>query len=276
MKIGFAKIGNIALSPIVEHLLDERAEREDIDVRVVSSGAKLGVDQAIEVTQKTIEFNPNFVIAVSANASLPGPSKIREMLKEVNIPTLVISDNPAKKAKDKIAELGQGYIIVEADSMIGARREFLDPVEMALFNADLIKVLAITGVFNILYSEIDRVINSLKNGEAPEMPKIIINKEKAADAANFQNPYAKSKAMAAYEIARRVADLSTEGCFVVKEWERYTQIVAAAHEMLRTASHLAEEARELEKSNDSVFRAPHYDDGTILEKRKLIEKPKKS
>ena len=276
MKIGFAKIGNIALSPIVEHLLDERAEREDIDVRVVSSGAKLNVDQAIDVTKKTMELSPNFVIVVSANASLPGPSKIREMLKEVNIPTLVISDNPAKKAKDKIAELGQGYIIVEADSMIGARREFLDPVEMALFNADLIKVLAITGVFNILYSTIDSIINSLKKGETPEMPKIIINKEKAVNAANFQNPYAKSKAMAAYEIARRVADLSTEGCFVVKEWERYTQIVAAAHEMLRTASHLAEEARELEKSNDSVFRAPHYDDGTILEKRKLIEKPKKT
>ena len=107
------------------------------------------------------------------------------------------------------------------------------------------------------------------------MPKIIINKEIAVNAANFQNSYAKAKAMAAYEIARKVADLTVEGCFVIKEWDKYTLTVAAAHEMLRIASKLAEEAREMEKSSDSVFRAPHYDDGRILEKRKLIEKPKK-
>jgi methylenetetrahydromethanopterin dehydrogenase len=81
--------------------------------------------------------------------------------------------------------------------------------------------------------------------------------------------------MAAYETARRVADLSVEGCFQVKEWKRYTQIVSAAHEMMRQAARLADEARENEKSEDAVSRTPHYDDGSVLKKTKLMEKPAK-
>ena len=275
VKVGFVKIGNIGSAPLLELLLDERAEREDIDVRVITSGAKMGVDQAAEVTKKMVDYKPDFVVTASPNAALPGPSKIREILKEAGIPLIVISDSPAKKATKQIEEFGQGYIIVEADSMIGARREFLDPIEMALFNADLMKVLSITGAFNIICTEMDKVIDAFKKGEKPALPRIVIDKEKAVNAAGFQNPYAKVKAMAAYEITRRVADLSVEGCFMVKEWERYTALVATAHEMLRTASILADEAREIEKNNDSVLRMPHYDDGTILQKRRLIEKPRK-
>jgi len=81
--------------------------------------------------------------------------------------------------------------------------------------------------------------------------------------------------MAAHEISRRVAGLTTEACFMVKEWERYTSIAAAAHEMMRHAAKLAEEAREIEKGGDTVLRKPHHPNGTILEKRKLIEKPTK-
>ncbi|MEM2338817.1 MAG: F420-dependent methylenetetrahydromethanopterin dehydrogenase, partial [Nitrososphaerales archaeon] len=136
IKVGFVKVGNIGSAPLIEFLLDERAEREDIDVRVISAGAKLGVEQAIEVTQKILEFKPNLIITVSPNASLPGPTKIRELVKNAGIPLIVVSDSPAKAAVKQIEEMGQGYIIVEADSMIGARREFLDPVEMAIFNAD--------------------------------------------------------------------------------------------------------------------------------------------
>ncbi|MGQ9468294.1 MAG: F420-dependent methylenetetrahydromethanopterin dehydrogenase [Nitrososphaerales archaeon] len=275
VKIGFVKIGNIGSAPLLELLLDERAEREDIDVRVITSGAKMGVDQAVEITKKMIDYKPNFVVTASPNAALPGPSKIREVLKEAGIPLIVVSDSPAKKATKQIEELGQGYIIVEADPMIGARREFLDPIEMALFNADLIKVLSITGAFNIIYTEIDKVIDAFKKGEILALPRIVIDKEKAINAAGFQNPYARVKAMAAYEITRRVADLSVEGCFVIKEWERYTALVATAHEMMRIASILADEAREIEKNSDSVLRMPHHDDGTILHKRKLIEKPRK-
>jgi len=275
IKIGFVKIGNIGSAPILELLLDERAEREDIDVRVVTSGAKMGVDQAEEISKKMVDYKPNFVVTTSPNATLPGPSKIREILKEAGIPLIVISDSPAKKAIKQIEDMGQGYIIVEADSMIGARKEFLDPVEMALFNADLIKVLSITGAFSIIYTEMDKLINAFKKGETPALPRIVIDKERAINAAGFQNPYARVKAMAAYEIARRVADLSVEGCFMVKEWERYTALVAAAHEMMRTASILADEAREIEKNSDAVLRMPHHSDGTVMQKRKLIEKPRK-
>ncbi|MCP8304973.1 MAG: F420-dependent methylenetetrahydromethanopterin dehydrogenase [archaeon] len=275
VKVGFVKIGNIGSAPVIELLLDERAEREDIEVRVITTGAKMDVEQAVEITKKMVDYKPDFVVATSPNATLPGPNKIREVLKEAGIPMIVISDSPAKKATKQIEELGQGYMIVEADPMIGARREFLDPIEMALFNADLIKVLSITGVFNILTSEMNKIIDASKRGEKPNLPRMVIDKEMAVSASGLQNPYARVKAMAAYEITRRVADMSVEGCFMVKEWERYTALVAAAHEMLRTAALLADEAREIEKNNDSVLRMPHYDDGTVMQKRKLIEKPRK-
>ena len=43
-----------------------------------------------------------------------------------------------------------GYIIMKGDAMIGARREFLDPIEMADYNGNLVKVLALTGAFRKL------------------------------------------------------------------------------------------------------------------------------
>jgi len=146
---------------------------------------------------------------------------------------------------------------------------------MALFNSDLLKVLTVTGVFNVLWQEIDKVIQSIQKGQAPKLPRIVINKEKAIEASGLINPYARTKAMAAHEIARRVADLTVEGCFVVKEWERYTQLVAAAHEMMREAARLADEAREIDKAADMILRTPHHDDGAVLQKRKLLEKPRK-
>jgi methylenetetrahydromethanopterin dehydrogenase len=204
---------------------------------------------------------------------LPGPAKLREILIGAGIATIVISDSPAKKATQDIEKSGAGYLIVEADSMIGARREFLDPSEMALFNADLFKVLTVTGAFNLLWQEIDKVIQSLQKGDTPALPRILVNKEKAIEASGLNNPYSRAKAIAAYEIARRVADLTVEGCFVMKEWERYTQVVSAAHEMMREAARLADEAREMDKAEDMVLRTPHNSEGTILKKRKLLEKP---
>jgi len=275
VKVGFVKVGNIGSAPLLEFLLDERAERQDIDARVVSSGAKMTPEAALEVAQKILEFKPDFAVVSSPNASLPGPSKAREILKNAGVPTVVVSDSPAKKAIKQMEEAGFGYIIVEADAMIGARREFLDPVEMALFNVDIMRVLAATGAFSILCNEMDKIIEAIKGGEAPQLPRVTIDREKALASAGYQNPYARAKAYAAYEMARRVADLTVEGCFIVKEWERYTQIVAAAHEMMRSAARMADEAREIEKGIDQVLRTPHYDDGTVLTKRRLIEKPKK-
>ncbi|MHA1578364.1 MAG: F420-dependent methylenetetrahydromethanopterin dehydrogenase [Candidatus Freyarchaeota archaeon] len=273
VKVGFVKLGNIGSSPLLELLIDERADRTDIDVRVVSSGAKLNPEQAEEVAKKILDFEPNLVITSSPNAALPGPGKVREIIAEAGIPLIVITDAPGKRIREDVEAKNQGYIIVNADSMIGARRQFLDPVEMALFNANVIKVLAATGAFSVIYHEIDAVIEKIKKGETPELPRIVINKERAVSAMKFQNPYAHAKAMAAYETACKVADLNVEGCFKVQEPERYVPIVAAAHEMMRVAAMLADEARELEKSGDTVLRQPHKKSGEILTKTALAEKP---
>ena len=79
--------------------------------------------------------------------------------------------------------------------------------------------------------------------------------------------------MAAYFIAEKVADIDVKACFVEKDPEKYIPLVCAAHEMMRIASMLADEAREIEKTNDTVFRNPHAKDGKILSKNKLMEKP---
>jgi len=275
VKVGFLKLGCIGSALLTEFMLDERAEREDIDVRVVGAGAKLGVEQAEDVARRLLEFKPQLVIATSPNATLPGPKKARQIIRDAGIPTIVVTDSPGKKAAQELEQQGFGYVIVEADSMIGARREFLDPTEMVLFNLDVTGVLAATGALSLLAGEIDKAIGAIKSGAQPSLPKIIVDKDKAVKAAAFTNPYSASKAIAAYETARRVADMTTEACFVVKEWERYTQLASAAHEMMREAARLANESREMEKGLDSVSRNPHYDDGTVLRKRKLIEKPSK-
>ncbi|RLE54904.1 MAG: F420-dependent methylenetetrahydromethanopterin dehydrogenase [Candidatus Methanomethylicota archaeon] len=275
VKISIVKIGCIGCSPLLEYLLDERADRKDIDVRVFGSGSKLDEERAVDIAKRALEFEPDLVIISTPNAALPGPTKARELIASKGIPTIVIADAPTKKVADKLKEEGFGYIIVEADSMLGARREFLDPVEMAVYNSDLIKVLAVTGAFNIIYEAVDKAIEAIKKGEKPELPTIIVNRKAAAKAAKFNNPYAKAKAMAAFEMSKRVADLTTKACFVLKDWEEYTTLCAAAHELMRHAARLADEAREIEKYGDYLIRRPHYKDGTIMIKSKLIEKPVK-
>lgn len=274
IRVCFAKVGNIGSSPLLEFLLDERAEREDIEVRVFGSGSKMDPDSCIEIANEAVNCKPNLIVFTSPNAALPGPAKAREIFKGAGIPTVIISDNPAKKATKAIEEAGIGYIIVEGDVMIGARREFLDPEEMALFNSDIIKILTVSGAFEVLRSEIDKLIQSIKKGEKPDLPKIIVSKDKAVEAGAFANPYAKVKAASAYEMARRAGDVNFEGCFVEKEWERYVQLVCSGHEIIRAAALLADEAREIEKNLDMLTRRPHDSDGAPLTKKKLLEKPR--
>jgi len=273
IKVGFAKVGNIGCSPLIEFLLDERAEREDIEVRVFGSGSKMDPESCISIAEETVKYAPHLIVFTSPNASLPGPSKAREIFQKSNIPTIIVSDNPAKKATKLIEEAGLGYIIVEGDVMIGARREFLDPVEMACFNSDIIKVLAVTGALEVLRATIDRLITDIKNGGRIELPRIIVNKDRAVNEAGFNNPYAKAKAASAYEMVRRAGDLTFEGCFVEKDWKRYIELVCAGHEIVRAAAQLADEAREIEKGNDMLTRKPHNSEGLTLKKNKLIEKP---
>lgn len=275
VKVGVLKYGCVGTAPLLEYLLDERADREDIKVRVVSSGAKLSPEEVEEVTTKILDFNPDFALTVSPNAALPGPKKAREFLAKKGLPLIVVSDAPAKRIVKELDEGGFGYIIVDADPMIGARREFLDPVEMALFNADIIRVLAITGVYRLIVDAVDNVIEAFKREEKPTLPRIVVTRELAVEKAGFQNPYAKVKAMAAYEIAKKVSDLTIEGCFKIQERSLYVPIVAAAHEMLTEAAKLATEAREIEKYGDYLLRIPHAKDGCLLSKLKLAEKPER-
>ncbi|MFQ6095366.1 MAG: F420-dependent methylenetetrahydromethanopterin dehydrogenase, partial [Candidatus Bathyarchaeia archaeon] len=168
-----------------------------------------------------------------------------------------------------------GYIIVEGDPMIGARREFLDPTEMALYNSDVIRVLAVTGTLSLIVREIDRVIRSIKDGVKPTLPRVLVTEAEAAEAAGFVNPYARAKAAAAYEMAKRVTRINSDACFKVTDWNVYVPLVAKGHELMRKAAQMADEAREIEKSGDRVLREPHFKDGSRGWKRILTEKPKR-
>ena len=86
----------------------------------------MGVDDVEDAIPKIFEFNADLFVLISPNPSIPGPKKAMEILKETKIPTVTVSDNPAKKATKTMEEAGIGYIIVEGDVMIGARKEFLD------------------------------------------------------------------------------------------------------------------------------------------------------
>ncbi|MBS7639145.1 MAG: F420-dependent methylenetetrahydromethanopterin dehydrogenase [Candidatus Bathyarchaeia archaeon] len=275
VKVGVLKAGCIGSLPLIEFLLDERADREDIQVKVIGSGAKVTTEQCIESAEQILKYDVDLIIFIGPAQTTQGPSEARRILRVSNKPVIVVSDSPAKRIIKELDESGFGYIIVEADSMIGARREFLDPAEMALYNSDIIKVLAVTGVLNLIVSEIDRVIDAIKSGGELNLPRLIIDGKRAVEAAGFSNPYARAKAMAAYELAKQVSTLTFEACFKVQEPETYIPLVAAAHEIMRTAAKLADEAREIEKKNDSVLRRPHFRDGSRGEKRLLMERPRR-
>ena len=273
VKIGIIKCGNIGTSPVIDLLLDERADRPNIDTCVVGSGAKMNPEEIEKAVPLMLEMDRDFVIFISPNPGAPGPAKARELLSAADVPAIIIGDAPGLRSKDEMDEQGLGYIIVKADPMIGARREFLDPTEMASFNSDVIKVLALTGAYRVVQNTIDEAVATVEAGNAIELPKVVITRDKAIEAAGFGNPYAQAKAMAAYEIATKVADIDVEGCFMTKDAAKYIPIVASAHEMLGVAAKLAAEAREIEKANDTVVRTPHGGKGETLAKCCLMEKP---
>lgn len=273
IKIVILKLGCIGSLPLFETILDERAEREDIDVRALSSGSKLGLKQCEEIANLSIQLKPDLAVVIGPAQNRDGPIKARNILRDSHVPSIIISDSPAKKIVDGLEKNGLGYIIIEADSLIGARREFLDPIEMAIYNSDVIRVLAVTGVFSIIVEEIDRVVSFLKDKVAPDLPRIIIDKKRAIEAAGFHNPYARSKALAAFEISKTVAKVTTRACFKISDRNEYIPLAASGHEMMRMAAHMADEAREIEKSDDSVLRRPHFRNGVSGLKRRLLDKP---
>jgi len=273
VKIGVFKCGNIGVAPVFELLLDELAERGDLKVRTVTTGSKMGVEDVEEALPKLFEFDPNLIVFISPNPAIPGPAKVREILSERGVPSVVISDGVAKRIKDELGKQGLGYMIIMGDPLIGARREFLDPIEMAIFNSNILKVLAITGVLRILYQEIDRLIASTREGLTATLPRLIVDTDVIRDNSDFQNPYAKAKAMAAYELTKKIAEIDTRACFIEKEREKYIPLVACAHEIAQIAAKLAEEAREIEKYSDTLARKPHSKKGEPLSKTKLTLPP---
>jgi methylenetetrahydromethanopterin dehydrogenase len=270
MRIGVVKTGNIASSLVLELLLDERADRKDIEVRVATSGAKMGPEDAEEAVKRILKPKPDLILYSTPNPSAPGPLGVIERLSGER--AIVIGDAPGIKIKDRLEEEGLGYIFLKGDSMIGARREFLDPIEMAIFNAEMLKVLSVTGAFRVLQEEIDKSIDAIKEKQ-DYLPRVIVDSKNAVERSGIKNPYAKAKAMAAYEMVEKVGELNVKGCFIVKDPEEYIPIVASAHELLRAASILVDEVREMEKEEDEVLRKPHSTEGELLKKRKLSEKP---
>jgi len=273
VKIAVFKCGNIATSPLFELLLDELADRKDIKTRTVTTGSKMGVEDVEEALPKVFGFDPNLLVLISPNPSISGPAKVRERLSNSGLPGVVISDAPGKRIKTELEEQGLGYIIVMGDPLIGARREFLDPIEMAIFNSNIIKVLAITGVYRIVHQEIDKLIHAIKTRSSPTLPRLIIDVNTIRDSSDFQNPYARAKAIAAYELTEKIAEINVKACFVEKESDKYIPLVASAHEIAQAAAKLAEEAREIEKYGDTLVRKPHSKNGRSKIKTKLMLPP---
>jgi len=254
--VTFVKIGYIGTTVIIEALLDERSARTDLKMRTVACGVSMDEADAAEVSKIAAGIESDLYIVVSPNAALPGPKKAREILKETGKPIIAISDEPSRKALKALPEEGMGYIVVYGDPMIGAVTAFLDPVEMAIFNGDVLKVLSV-------------------EGKKPVLPEIVITKMTALQHSGLSNPYAYAKGLAAFEMSRNVADLTTEGVFKTEDRLEIIQKVAAAHELIRQAAKLSDEAREIEKSNDSVERIAHFKGGDRRRKTELYGKHEK-
>ncbi len=270
LKVGFVKVGNLGISQVVDLILDERAER-GILTRTISTGAKTTSDQALETMKTVLDFDPDLFVVVTPNTSLLTSGMTKKVLHK---PCIIISDAPARKAVDTLKKDGFGYIILPGDPLIGARREFLDPTEMALFNSDVLRVLTICGAVRLVQEELDAVIGQIQDGKKVRLPQIIADASVVVDRAKFSNPYARAKALAAYQMAEKVAEINTRACFVLKEAREYITTAASAHEMMRAAALLADEAREIEKGSDEVSRRPHASSGQTLNKRGLLEKPR--
>ncbi len=115
---------------------------------------------------------------------------------------------------------------------------------------------------------------AIAKGEA-KLPAILATPEKCAEHMNFQNPYARAKAVGALHMAQTVATIDAAACFRLKELEQIALAAAAGHEVMRAAARLADESRELEKAGDAVSRKPHARSGELMKKTRLLEKPEK-
>lgn len=252
MKVGIAKLGAIGSSILLEYILDELAMRNDLETFIISSGSKIN----IEILKEIEKHNFDLKIVTCPNAEkFIDPDILSGRV-------ILITD---RSSREWLNRCGWGYIVVKADSMICARREFLDPTEMVLYNSDILKVLAVTGVVRLIQFEINRALKE------DYLPKIIVDYRVAIDFSGISNPYAKAKAIASYIIAESISKITYEACFVEKDKDKFTTLCAVAHEMMKVAGKIADEVREIEKIKDTVLRTPHSKEGDILKKVGLLE-----
>ena len=111
VKIGIIKSGNIGTSPVLDLLLDERADRPNIDVRVFGSGAKMNPEQVEDVVPKVDQFDPDFCIFISPNPGAPGPAKARELLSEKTSQPLSLVMHQVKVKKMKWMNKAQDTLL---------------------------------------------------------------------------------------------------------------------------------------------------------------------
>ena len=93
LNITVVKTGFLAVTTLIEALLDERASRKDISIRSVSSGSKMNKADIDAVEQLVKSIDTDLFIVVSPNASLDGPKNLALNLGKLK-PTILISDNP--------------------------------------------------------------------------------------------------------------------------------------------------------------------------------------
>ena len=90
---------------------------------------------------------------------------------------------------------------------------------------------------------------------------------------NYTNPFALSKAIGAATLTTNISAITTKACFVIKDREEYLRLIESAHQTLVYAVKMAEDARNLQKATNELYKAPHSKDGKIVKKTNFYDKP---
>ena len=274
VKITFVKLGNITLTTLIDIMLDERASRTDLEVTVISSSTKMKPEAAERLYPLIDQIDTDLLVLVSPNAKDKGPQAVIEKYKD-KYPVLVVSDNAGKEMREKWKANGVGYIIASFDPMIGAKIDFLDATEMCLFNGYIIETFSSCGVFSYIVKQFDYVIKQLKFSDKLELPTRNLSPIGISQSYPYKNDYSRPKAFAALRMLQDAGKLNINGCWVEKDKERALIKVAAAHEMVRQASIIADEVRELEKACGSLVRTPHTKEGDLYKKMRFFDNAQK-
>ena len=67
-KLGVLKLGCIGAAPLLDLLLDERADREDLETRAFTCGAKLDSASCSASTDAILSYRPQIILLVRCSA----------------------------------------------------------------------------------------------------------------------------------------------------------------------------------------------------------------